>query len=264
MKKVLLAGAAVSALFMAQSGYAADLGVRPMQPVYKAPPAPTFSWTGCFVGGQLGWGWQRSKINENVDFSVSGPFAGSGNVDTNGPVFGGQVGCDYQFGSSFVIGAQGTFLAADIDGKGQDPLNGQGFTTVGGAPGTISIDSSALFSATGRLGFAGWMPQTMFYVRGGGAWMRTQYDLTNSDQFVFSNGNNAALYDVTHSGWTIGAGVEWMFLASWSAFLEYNYYQFDTWSISGTSKGGSTTRTFSSQPDVSTVTVGLNYRFGMH
>jgi outer membrane immunogenic protein len=258
MKNLLLAGVAVFPLFAAHPSSAADLGTRP---ILKAPPmAPVFSWTGCFVGGQLGWGWQRNNISDSVDFTSSsrGLHAGSGSVDTNGPVFGGQVGCDYQFvGSQFVIGVQGMALAADIDGKGNDPLNG-----IFGDENSISIDSSAIFSATGRLGFTGWMPQTMFYVRGGAAWMRTQYDLTLSELSGI-NRPNAALFDANHSGWTIGGGVEWMFLANWSAFLEYNFYRFNTFSVTETSCCP-TVSTFSSQPDVSTVTVGLNYRFGMH
>jgi outer membrane immunogenic protein len=255
MKKVLLASVAVAALLIAQPTYAADMAVKP---ILKAPPmAPVFSWTGCFVGGQVGWGWQRSHINQTgTSSSTSFVAASSGSVDANGPVFGGQVGCDYQVGNSFVIGAQGTFLAADIDGVGQDPMNG-----VAGSGGSIGVNSSSIYSATGRVGFTGLMPQTMFYVRGGAAWMKTQYDLRDADLNYF--GVNAPLFDVTHQGWTIGGGVEWMFATSWSAFAEYNFYRFDSQTIM-VSQGVGNVNTFTSQPDVSTVTVGLNFHFGMH
>jgi outer membrane immunogenic protein len=60
-------------------------------------------------------------------------------------------------------------------------------------------------------------------------------------------------------GYTVGAGLEYMFAPNWSAKIEYQYYNF-----------GSTT--FTSGPadifgtrfrdDDQTVKVGVNYRFG--
>src|SRR5262249_10580736 len=52
MKKLLLVTLAGTAAVAAISADAADLA----RPVYKAPPAapiPIFSWTGCYIGGQL-------------------------------------------------------------------------------------------------------------------------------------------------------------------------------------------------------------------
>jgi outer membrane immunogenic protein len=132
MKKLLLAGVSVAALMIgAESGYAADMA----RPVYKAPPppAPIFSWTGCYAGGQVGWGWARNRIDQNTVSSgtVGGTIivfantSSSGHVDSSGAVFGGQIGCDYQFvGSSVVVGVQAMGLGTDIVGLGQDPHNG--------------------------------------------------------------------------------------------------------------------------------------------
>src|SRR6266496_1003518 len=69
MKKFLLAGVAALALGAAGSANAADLG----RPVYKAPPVAVpvpvrvFSWTGCYVGGNIGGAWGRK------DFSSAAP-----------------------------------------------------------------------------------------------------------------------------------------------------------------------------------------------
>ena len=62
MKKVLMTGVALAAL-VAVPAMAADLG-RPA-PVYKAPPMPvaTFSWTGCYLGGNIGYGWGKSSTD---------------------------------------------------------------------------------------------------------------------------------------------------------------------------------------------------------
>src|ERR1700736_5852603 len=102
MKKFLLSGVATVAIMVGAPALAADLGARP---VYKAAPiaapVPVFSWTGCHVGAHVGLGWGRHKVREHVveSFSGGGHDVGyvSGTLDSSGPIFGGQVGCDYQF-----------------------------------------------------------------------------------------------------------------------------------------------------------------------
>jgi opacity protein-like surface antigen len=54
MKKLLLASAALAAL-IAGPAVAADMPVK----VYK--PAPVYSWTGCYIGGNGGWTYARSE-----------------------------------------------------------------------------------------------------------------------------------------------------------------------------------------------------------
>jgi outer membrane immunogenic protein len=282
MKKLLLASVAVSALTIGHSGNAADLA----RPVLKAPPpAPVWSWTGCFVGGQVGWGWQRNKISQTnffTDSSAGTLFtfrnAADGNVNSTGGVFGGQVGCDYQFAGGFVVGVQGTFLGSDINTLAQDPLNGarQTVTPAGGpftpgvfGGGSIGVRTRYIESVTGRLGWTGWSPQTMFYVRGGGAWVDTQLDMRSSTiAGAFKTFPAAAIFDTKYSGWTVGGGFEWMIFNNWSAFVEYNFYDFKSQGLAavGGTPGvhlGSNIfgATLASDVTISTVTVGVNYRF---
>src|SRR5437763_14925698 len=98
MIMLLLTSVAGIALIAAGSANAADLRA----PVYKTPPpvaapAPVFSWSGCFVGAHWGWGFGRKDVRES-EFTTDFARAASGRIDTSGPIFGGQVGCDYQFG----------------------------------------------------------------------------------------------------------------------------------------------------------------------
>jgi outer membrane immunogenic protein len=287
MKKLLLASVAASALTIGHSGNAADLS----RPVLKAPPpAPVWSWTGCFIGAQVGWGWQRNKVAQTGfnTFSRGGVlfiqrFASEGGINSSGGVFGGQVGCDYQFAGGFVVGVQGTFLGTDINGLSQDPSNGVvGVITPagGGAPGTlgggsIGVRTRSLASVTGRLGWTGWSPQTLIYVRGGGAWIDTQLDMTRSALGFFGGGGgqpglfpSSPIFDAKYSGWTVGGGFEWMIANNWSAFVEYNFYDFKNKTL--TAFGGTPNvgpgvnifgRTLASDVTISTVTVGVNYRF---
>src|SRR5262249_41094755 len=224
---------------------------------------------------QVGWGWQRNKIDQtqfNTNAVTVFSSASSGHIDSSGAVFGGQLGCDYQV-SSWVFGVQGTFLGTDINRIGQDPHNGVTQTVVPAGPGTtftggsIGVRTRSLASVTGRVGWTGWSPQTMVYVRGGGACLDTQLDMTNSaitlpGAFAIAV-PNAPLFDTKYSGWTIGGGVEWMVATNWSAFIEYNYYDFRNKSVFNVVLGppNITGQSLSSSINISTVTVGVNYRF---
>ena len=94
MRRTLLA---TLAIMMAGSvgAIAADL---PQRPSYKAAPVmvvPPPTWTGCYIGGNLGGAFgsgNASTAGAEVSGNGSG-FAG-----------GGQVGCDYQFSGGFVVG----------------------------------------------------------------------------------------------------------------------------------------------------------------
>src|SRR5260370_40567861 len=84
MKKTLLAGVAAVALLAAAPAIAADLGPRmPVKAPPVAAPVPYFSWTGCYLGAHLGWGWGK-KDTANIS---SGSFTSflSGSTKTSGP-----------------------------------------------------------------------------------------------------------------------------------------------------------------------------------
>ena len=103
---------------------AADLGPRP---VYKAlqPAMVTvrvFSWTGCYIGGNIGWGWGRETVSvpdlgERTGVpALAGVSLGPVTGNTSGVLGGGQIGCNYQFAENWVIGVEGDGSAADIKG----------------------------------------------------------------------------------------------------------------------------------------------------
>src|SRR5215218_10615033 len=119
MKTRLLALFAASAIATARisAASAADLPTRAPPPVFAT--VPVFTWTGFYVGGNLGWGW-RDDDNETV--VLTGPGIPAGLVGTlnfdNGNdgnfLGGGQIGYNYQIGS-FVIGAEADIQAIATD-----------------------------------------------------------------------------------------------------------------------------------------------------
>ncbi len=277
MRKVLLAGVSGVALAAGVPAHAADLG----RPVYKAPPpaaapvpVPVFSWTGCYIGGHIGWGWGRDKVSipnlaETAGVppeEVAGLSVPSVTGDTNGILGGGQVGCNYQFAPNWVVGVEGDGSAADIKGDvTESVLFANPFT---GAPETISGSAHAktdwIASATGRLGWA-W-DRVLLYAKGGAAWAGDKF---SADIPIFGEHLEAS---ETRPGWTVGGGIEWAFWENWSAKVEYDFYDFGTRNITltGTFTGGPTT--FNPGPStvpginiketISAVKFGVNYRFG--
>src|SRR5262245_57020374 len=109
MKRALLATAVLGTVFIGNSSSAADLGARFRAP--PAAPAPLFTWTGCYIGGHLGGGWGEKTVSVPSlapGVSVSG--------DMSGFLGGGQVGCNLQFGSNWVIDIEGDGSGSDIRG----------------------------------------------------------------------------------------------------------------------------------------------------
>lgn len=199
----------------------------------KAPAyAPqSFSWTGCFFGAHLGGGWGNKAWTLTT---TNTPF---NNYDVSGVVGGGQVGCDYQTGI-IVLGAQFDYGWSNLDGSGVQI----------GAPGQSErTNISSIASVTGRLGFA-W-DRWLTFIRGGAAWAPESHDI-----FVTATGATLASRSETRSGWTVGIGGEYALTNNLSGFVEFNYYDF-----------GSKTLTFPAplaiDQNLSVLKGGLNYRF---
>src|SRR4051794_25281345 len=101
-KLLFVSGAGAAALMVIAAANAADLGIRP---VYTAPSprVPVFTWSGCYIGGNIGGGWGRETVSiPNLAETTGVPeLAGvslpSATGITKGVLGGGQVGCNYQF-----------------------------------------------------------------------------------------------------------------------------------------------------------------------
>jgi outer membrane immunogenic protein len=210
MKSRLLAGVASAAILAANCARAAE----PLPP--PPPPPPVFSWTGCHIGPHIGlatgraW-WQDTQPDGNIDGGVRGVLSQRTAItDTSGGIYGGQLGCDWQFpASSFVIGIEGTVDGANIEGTNQDEFN---------APWTLRNKVDVFGTVTGRVGYA--VPganNVLLYFRGGVVFTDNRFEIENSGVFLGSP-------SASRTGWTVGAGIEWAFAPAWSLFIEGNYY----------------------------------------
>jgi outer membrane immunogenic protein len=71
-------------------------------------------------------------------------------------------------------------------------------------------------------------------------------------------GGNTYSDSNSHTGWTIGAGVEYALTNNWSLRGEYRYHDFGTKNYAIPSPGGQGTDVHLT---ASTATIGLNYKF---
>ena len=222
MKKFLFAQATMLAVILVGPATAADLPVKSEPPV-----APRFTWTGCYLGGQIGGGFAKKDITDPVGLVQESFLPGSttgittASPSPSGVVIGGQIGCDYQFAPSWVIGIEGAGAGSTMKGSSIVGLPA-------GNPDSALVEAKTDFltSVTARLGYA--FDQVLVYGRGGVAMAADRYDVSGSfagTPFGFTGLEN-------RFGWTAGAGVEWAFTRHWSVNLEYDYYGFGTKTIS--------------------------------
>jgi outer membrane immunogenic protein len=201
--------------------------------------------------------------------------------NASGPIYGGQVGCDYQWpGSQFVIGVSGSWAGADINGQRDHTRR---FVTTGTTTDSLSTSLHTkvdeLASVTGRIGWVGTgifgNNNVLFYFKGGWAWAHQRTDISGSLSFspIASVGTGgtlpfAANFTSNRNGWTIGGGFEWAlsFAPQASIFWEYDYYSFNHRDLlfdgSGlVFPGGVSNFDLGFNPKINTVKVGVNYRF---
>lgn len=234
---------------ISSSTFAADLPSIKLAPT----PAPVPMWTGFYVGVNAGGTWSNnSPVNITTLPFTSGTNGGywqtasqaTGSVQTGnnaGFIGGGQIGYNWQarYGTyNFVAGVE-----ADIQGIATGYGGGTGLVNIipVGAAGnnlssvTANTSLSWIGTVRGRLGYL-FTPTLLIYGTGGLAYGGTNlkvstfqnlqdhevgvgFDLTLASA-AFGSSSIAS----TPVGWTVGGGLEWMFLPNWSAKAEYLYY----------------------------------------
>jgi len=249
MDKLLRATALTSLLLgTTLAANAADLPPAPRAVPYMPVAAPVFSWTGFYIGGNLGGGWNRGNV---VDSAFGVNFTNGNSTSFLG---GGQVGGNYQIGA-FVIGAEAVF---DWFANNNNSGNGTTVLVPGVGPTVLRVSANDrwLTTVAARFGYA-W-DHALFYGKVGGGWVGAgNFAVTNvgtGGSVAFNNGN-------TNSGWLVGAGVEYAFTQNWTAKLEYDYLALNNASFTVTVPGVGVDTFTNGGRNVQTLTAGVNYLF---
>ncbi len=216
-------------------------------PTHKAPPPvepyapPPPSWTGFYVGGDIGGAWASDGVSPNI--ADGGTFPRKNTLSPSGVFGGATAGFNYQIGAA-VLGIEGDFGGMGIAGSKADLLGG---TEVD------HLNSGVYGDVTARAGFLV-VDNALLYLKGGfAAFGGAGQTSTGIAGFTASSTG-------TFTGWTLGGGLEYKFAPSWSAKIEYSYFGFGAENATLTN-GAGTVFPYKNNLSASTIKVGINYFF---
>src|SRR5215469_17836746 len=247
MRKLFYATTALLVLLAtSMAANAADVYARPRYapppppPVYAPPP---FSWTGFYLGGNIGGAWAHRDV---TDTFFLGDF---GNGNNNGVfIGGGQVGYNWQVGYAVLV------IEADFDGA----ANNNNTRTVG----IVQVTSNNRWITTLAARFGLTNGPWLFYGKAGGGWVGNEdFTITN-----LATGASITASNNSNSGWLVGAGIEWAFLPNWSAKVEYDFLGLDdrTFTVPAGSPFLAADTFTQSNRSIQMVKVGINYLFNSY
>jgi outer membrane immunogenic protein len=237
MKRLFIACAAGVAFL--GSAHAADLPSTKYAPAAPMAYAPMFTWTGFYVGGNVGYHWSggngngiayysgtpgtQANLADAVALGYLPSRLGNGQDGFTGGVQGGY---NYQMGS-FVIGVEGDVNWVGGSGKSVGWYVTQNMTAGDWAgTGSGSVSQTWFGTLRARAGFA--IDHFLFYGTGGLAFGNGKSSLgIAATDYRPDTPVNYAWYGSksdTSVGWTLGAGVEYAITNNWTVKVEYLYY----------------------------------------
>ena len=256
----------VATFVVATSASAADL---PKPQVVSEPLAPIFTWTGLYLGANIGGAFGTKGDTKTVGTPA---FVGLGNAlrpstlstNDNGVTGGAQAGYNYQLGSA-VVGLEADFGFTSL----QKTARFTSAATVLGTTLTTSAKSQLDYLGTvrGRVGVTPF-DRLLVYVTAGLA-----YGGVKTSTSVVPNAVAGGLWSGTTSnvktGYAVGTGIEYALTQNFSVKSEYLYY--DLGKSTTSALGNGVIRSIGALNGVdyvsrvrtsgSIVRVGANYRF---
>ncbi len=251
----------------------------------KAAPAPLgYDWSGVYVGGHIGGGWESTTFTDPSEASVltnccllisttNNPSAPT-KATASSFIGGAQVGAMYQIGK-LVVGADFDWSGTSMNGSGSTSMTA---ITAGGpfANEAYSVKTQWTATSTTVIGMA--RDRLLIYGKAGVAWAHNSYGVGISGVGGTFGGPGGTPFAFgatstdTVTGWTVGTGVKWALYDNWFLNAEYNYLDFGSKveNLSGAftaspaaflaaNPGATVSPTFNH--NISEVKVGLNYKF---
>ncbi|MDP1875645.1 outer membrane protein [Phenylobacterium sp.] len=267
MKTMLCAAAAIGALTAASAAQAQSAS----------------DWTGPYVGGVVGYGWQAENDDDNetvvFDTNLDGTYGDTVRTGTganafspgfcsggtyqptpasacggndDGPEFGVRAGYDWQFGN-IVAGVLGEAVRTDVKNSVT------AFSTTP-ASYTMSRELDGLLAARVRVGYA--VGNSLPYITGGyaGGAMQRHFSTTNTANTFTETSDSNEWVD----GWQLGGGVEHKITSDLSLGLEYLYTRLEDEGYTVRASGGPAGGPFTSVNGAGTDFQRTNDEFNVH
>lgn len=234
--------------------------------------AEDLSWTGFYVGGNLGY----AKVDADSKVSLGGDWSGESQAlqdfiinnaqdkqNSSGTGFGFQVGYDYQFVNNVVIGIEFDYNKLDIDESRQTPL-----LDLPGGPADFAfsnkVEVNHSYSLRPKLGYA--FDKTQLYLTAGVVWTSAEFSSDLVSEFNYSKVGKKSK---TLASGIWGVGVEHKFFNNISARLEYLKINRDDTSYFSQYRAGSNfapptdfySEKYKVDLDYDMIRLGINYRF---
>lgn len=219
-------------------------------PANQAEQAQAPRWTGCRIGGNLGW----ADASVNQDLSMAGEYLSPDNLfsdpnnnaklnhsyktSASGGTGGVGAGCDYQSGN-LVWGFE-----ADLNGSRLKKTTQASYPEVGPMPPMVFTNAAPHTETTtfelpwfttlrGRVGTT--VDRFLIYATGGLAYGQikssTAVDFEDTTTAHFLEGlQHRGSASEKRLGWTAGLGAEWAANRNWSVKAEYLYVDFGKFS----------------------------------
>jgi outer membrane immunogenic protein len=245
MRNPTLFGIAVAAALVGTPALAADMALK------APPPAPVNSWTGFYVGGNVGYGWGNASGNLS-DSLIATVFSGLGSLPSSfpeslklkGAIGGGQFGYNYQLNQTWVVGLETDLQLANEHAGSSQSAATSGTSINMGVTGLTSSNEGTTFeskiswfgTARARAGML-ITPTTLLYGTGGVAFGGVKVagsggaDINLTACIVGigciptggATGAFAFSQSTTRVGWTLGGGIEGALAGNWTWRAEYLY-----------------------------------------
>jgi outer membrane immunogenic protein len=245
--KLVMAALAVSAatLIIAtpfRIANAADMPVK--APYTKAPPpAVVYSWTGWYLGGDIGGAWADADLTHSPFFATTAPVGGfqvdanalaaaaSPSLRANGVTGGIHGGYNFQSGN-IVYGGEADFAGMSLNSS-QSGVFPFPSTLPGGAlgPPTLTFNAASSYhtdwqgTLRGRIGLAS--NDWLFYATGGLAVADFRIN-QNAGSLIAGSSFSTASFTDTRAGWVVGGGIEHAFANNWMVRVEYLHADYGT------------------------------------
>jgi outer membrane immunogenic protein len=219
---------------------------------------PYFDWAGPYMGADAGFDWAKSQFQWSSAFTSAGPI----NLPYNGPGafsyspngFTGDLHAGYNFQSGmWVGGVEGAVGYLSFGGSVADP-------TKNGVKDTFASTDGGVYGAlTAKVGVAA--DRFLLYGKAGVAVFGGE---SHIDDNCSTDGCGPAVIHASDSGarfgWTGGVGLGYALSRHLSARLEYDYYDFGSTNVTGTTNFG-VTNTWRNVLSAQSLGLGLDYRF---
>jgi outer membrane immunogenic protein len=219
---------------------AADLGGSIKDaPVYQEQ-APRFSWTGLYLGANLGGAWS----NGEATYAYNSADIFSGTNRTSGVIGGGQIGYNWQAGQ-LVVGIEADIAAQNLSSSVTGLVNNA----------SVSHKNRWVGTLRPRVGYAA--GSALLYITGGLAYGNVDHGVSETVAGVTRSYSDSS----TRVGWTLGGGIEWALNRNWTLGAEYLHIDLGSTTVSTAAAGAflASSGRFEDREDI--VRAKLNYKF---